>query len=84
MTLPSHGEVWSWTIQHITEPQSARTGTVRTVPGRLRRPRTGAGRDPVSPAATLAQVVDAVKIVAGPADDDGEIWSFQFAPEENE
>ena len=82
VTLPSRGEVWSWTIQHIQpkppyrgpEPFTVR-GYVDLGPVRVETRLAGRG---------AWRIGDAVQLVAGPADDDGDIWSFEFAPEVHE
>ncbi len=85
VTLPARGAVWSWTIQHI-QPKPPYRGPEPFEPfavgyvdlGPLRVETQLAGR-----AAGAWQIGDAVHLVAGPADDDGDIWSFEFAPEDD-
>jgi uncharacterized OB-fold protein len=82
VTLPSRGEVWSWTIQHI-QPKPPYRGPEPFQPfavgyvdlGPVRVETRLAGRAPDE-----WRIGDAVGLVAGPADDDGDVWSFEFEP----
>ena len=83
VTLPAHGEVWSWTIQHI-QPKPPYRGPDPFEPfalgyvdlGVVRVEARLAGRAP-----DAWRIGDAVRLAAGAPDDDGAIWSFEFVPE---
>ena len=85
VTLPASGEVWTWTIQHI-QPKSPYRGPEPFEPfalgyvdlGVVRVEARLAGRAP-----DAWRIGDAVRLVAGPADDDGAVWSFEFVPEDD-
>ena len=84
VTLPARGEVWSWTIQHM-QPKPPYRGPEPFEPfalgyvdlGLVRVESRLAGRAP-----DAWRIGDAVRLVAGPADGDGAIWSFEFVPED--
>ena len=82
VTLPHRGELWSWTIQHI-EPKPPYRGPEPFEPfavayvdlGPVRVESRLAGRAPEA-----WQIGDSVHLVAGPPDDDGNVWSYVFEP----
>ena len=84
VVLPDRGEVWSWTIQHI-QPKPPYRGPEPFEPfavgyvdlGSIRVEARLAGRAPDG-----WRIGDAVRLRTGPADDDGNVWSFEFVPED--
>ena len=84
VTLPDRGTVWSWTIQHI-QPKPPYRGADPFQPfavayvdvGPVRIESRLAGRPP-----DAWRIGDAVRLLAGAADDEGNVWSFEFVPED--
>jgi hypothetical protein len=84
-TLPNRGQLWSWTIQHI-QPKPPYRGPEPFEPfavgyvdlGPIRVESRLAGR-----AADAWRIGDAVRLVTGPPDGDGNVWSYEFVPEED-
>ena len=85
VTLADTGEVWSWTIQRIQPKPPYRgpepfepfaVGYVDVGPVRVET-RLG-GRAPDG-----WRIGDAVRLVTGAPDDDGNVWSFEFVPEDD-
>lgn len=82
VTLPLRGDLWSWTIQHI-QPKPPYRGPDPFEPfavgyvdlGPVRIETRLAGRAP-----DAWRIGDSVQLVAGPANDDGDVWSFDFVP----
>ena len=85
VTLPTQGEIWSWTIQHI-QPKPPYRGPEPFEPfavayvdlGTVRVESRLAGRAPDE-----WRIGDAVRLATGPATADGNVWSFEFVPEGN-
>ena len=83
VTLPSNGELWTWTIQHI-QPKPPYRGPEPFEPfavgyvdlGPVRVESRLAGRAP-----DAWRIGDPVRLVAGQADSDGNVWSFEFVPD---
>jgi uncharacterized OB-fold protein len=81
--LPARGTVWSWTVQRI-RPKPPYTGPDEFEPfavgyvdvGPLRVESRLEGK-----AAESWQIGDAVRLVPGGADDDGNVWSYRFVPD---
>ena len=80
--LPDRGALWSWTIQHIQpnppyrapEPfEPFAVGYVDLGPIRIET-RLG-GRPP-----DAWRIGDAVRLLTGPPDGDGDVWSYEFVP----
>ena len=82
VTLPADGELWTWTIQHI-QPKPPFRGPEPFDPfavgyvdlGSVRVETRLAGRAP-----DAWRIGDAVRLLAGPADGDGNVWSYEFVP----
>jgi uncharacterized OB-fold protein len=85
VALPDRGQLWSWTIQHI-QPKPPYRGPEPFEPfavgyvdlGPIRVESRLAGR-----AADAWRIGDAVRLVTGPPDGDGKVWSYEFVPEED-
>ena len=85
VALPDRGELWSWTIQHI-EPKPPYRGPQPFEPfavgyvdlGPVRLETRLAGRAPET-----WQIGDAVRLVTGPPDGDGDVWSYGFVHEDD-
>jgi uncharacterized OB-fold protein len=84
VTLPDRGELWSWTIQHI-QPKPPYRGPEPFEPfavgyvdlGPVRVETRLAGRAP-----DTWRIGDALRLAMGPPDRDGEVWSYEFVPED--
>jgi uncharacterized OB-fold protein len=82
--LPDRGELWSWTIQHI-QPKPPYRGSEPFEPfavgyvdlGPVRVETRLAGRAP-----DAWRIGDRARLVAGPPDGDGAVWSYEFVPED--
>jgi uncharacterized OB-fold protein len=85
VTLPDHGALWSSTIQHI-QPKPPYQGPDPFEPfavgyvdlGPIRVETRLAGRAP-----DAWQIGDGVQLVPGPPDADGNVWSYEFVPEDD-
>ena len=85
VTLPDRGHVWSWTIQHI-QPKPPYRGPEPFEPfavgyvdlGPVRIETRLAGRAPDG-----WRIGDAVRLVTGAPDGAGNVWSFEFVPEDD-
>ena len=86
VALPDRGELWTWTIQHI-QPKPPYRGREPFEPfavgyvdlGPVRVETRLGGRAPDS-----WRIGDAVRLVAGAPDVDGNIWSYEFVPEDDD
>ncbi len=84
VALPDHGELWSWTIQQI-QPKPPYRGREPFEPfavgyvdlGPVRVEARLAGRAP-----DAWRIGDAVRLATGPPDSDGNVWSYEFVPED--
>ena len=84
VTLPDRGELWTWTIQHIQPKPPYRgpepfepfaVGYVDVGPVRVETRLEGRAPD-------AWRIGDAVRLVAGAADDEGNVWTYHFVPED--
>jgi len=82
-TLPTRGTLWSWTVQRICPkpPYSGpedfgpfAVGYVDVGPLRIESRLDGKGLE-------SWVIGDAVRLAAGPPDDDGNVWSYRFVPD---
>ena len=86
VTLPDRGELWSWTIQHI-QPKPPYRGPEPFEPfavgyvdlGPVRVETRLGGRAP-----DAWRIGDAVRLVTGVPDDHGDVWSYEFVPEDDD
>jgi uncharacterized OB-fold protein len=85
VTLPDRGELWSWTIQHI-QPKPPYRGPEPFEPfavgyvdlGPVRVEARLAGRAP-----DAWRIGDTVRLVVGTPDPEGNVWSYEFVPEDD-
>jgi len=85
VALPDRGQLWSWTIQHI-QPKPPYRGPEPFEPfavgyvdlGPVRVETRLGGRAP-----DAWRIGDAVRLATGPPDRDGNVWSYEFVPEDD-